>query len=87
MEGHQMVIRKSLAGLAAASMILGSAAVAAAPVANHIRVGSPVAKSDALVGHHAATGLIIAALITAGAFAIILSDHNHSHPFTPPVSP
>ena len=77
-----MVIRKSLVGLAAAGMVLGSTAGVAAPVASSARAASPVAKSDDLRGI-GTFGLLIGVLIAAGVLAIILTDHHHHHPVSP----
>lgn len=76
-----MVIRKSLVSLAAAGLVLGSTAAAAAPAAPAARDGSPVAKSDKLAGI-GTFGILIAVVILAGVIAIIASDKNH-HPKSP----
>lgn len=78
-----MVIRKSLVSLAAASMILGSTAAAAAPVAGTARSSSHVAKSDDLAGI-GTFGLLIGVLIVAGVIAVIATDDNNNNN---PVSP
>jgi hypothetical protein len=72
-EGQQMVIRKSLIGLAATGLVLGSTAAAAAPVASEARTASSVSESEGLAGV-GTFGLLLAVLIVAGALAIILSD-------------
>ena len=82
MEGHQMVIRKSLVSLAAAGMILGSTAAVAAPVASHARSASPVTKSENIAGIRT-FGILIGVLIVAGVIAIIATDHHHHHPVSP----
>jgi hypothetical protein len=75
-----MVIRKSLVSLAAAGLVLGSTAAAAAPTAA-ARDASPVVKSDKLAGI-GTFGILIAIVILAGVIAIIASD-NHHHPKSP----
>lgn len=77
-----MVIRRSLISLAAVGMVLGSTAVAAAPVASDTRSGSPVAKSDDLAGI-GTFGLLIGLLIVAGVIAIIATDNNNNEPVSP----
>jgi hypothetical protein len=77
-----MVIRKSLVGLAAAGMVLGSTAAVAAPVASSARSATPVAKSDGIAGI-GTFGLLIGVLIAAGVLAIILTDHHHHNPVSP----
>jgi hypothetical protein len=77
MEGQQMVIRKSLVSLAAAGLVLGSTAAAAAPTASAVRDGSPVAKSDKLAGI-GTFGILIGVVILAGVIAIIASDKHHT---------
>jgi hypothetical protein len=79
-EGQQMVIRKSLVSLAAAGLVLGSTAAAAAPTTT-AREGSPVAKSDNLAGI-GTFGILIGVVILAGVIAIIASDKHH-HPKSP----
>jgi hypothetical protein len=81
MEGLQMVIRKSLASLAAAGMLLGSTAAIAAP-ASPARVASPVAKTDNLRGI-GTFGVLLGVLIVAAVIAIVATDHNHHHPVSP----
>jgi hypothetical protein len=82
MEGHQMVIRKSLVSLAAAGMVLGSTAAAAAPVASHARSASPVTKADDFAGIRT-FGVLIGVLVAAGVIAIIATDHHHHNPVSP----
>jgi len=70
-----MVIRKTLISLAAAGMVLGSTAAAAAPVA--ARDASPAAKSDDLAGI-GTFGILLGVLILAGVIAIIATDNNNN---------
>jgi hypothetical protein len=71
-----MVTRRSLVSLAAAAgLVLGSTAAAAAPVA--ARDGSPAAKSDDLAGI-GTFGIILGLLIVAGVIAIIATDNNNN---------
>jgi hypothetical protein len=75
-----MVIRRSLVSLAAAAgLVLGSTAAAAAPVAS--REASPTAKSDDLAGI-GTFGILLGVLILAGVIAIIATDNNN-HPTSP----
>lgn len=76
-----MVIRRSLVSLAAAGLVLGSTAAAAAPVAADARGASPVAKSDDLAGI-GTFGILLGLLIVAGVIAVIATDNNNE-----PVSP
>jgi hypothetical protein len=80
-EGQQMVIRKSLVSLAAAGLVFGSTAAAAAPVASDARSGSSVAKSDDLAGI-GTFGILLGVLIVAGVIAVVASDDNN-HPVSP----
>lgn len=70
-----MVIRKTLTGLAAASLVLGSTAAVAAPVAS--RDASPVAQSDDLAGI-GTFGILLGLLIVAGVIAIVATDDNNN---------
>ena len=72
-----MVIRKALVALAAAGMVLGSTAAAAAPVAG-ARDGSPVAQSENLN-----FAWIIALLILLGVIGVIASDGDEDLPHSP----
>ena len=76
-----MIVRKSLIGLAAAGLVLGSTAAAAVPVAAD-RSGSPVAGSEDLAGV-GTFGLLLALLVVAGVVAIILSDDDEDAPASP----
>jgi len=71
-----MSFQKLFVALTSVSMVLGSTAVAAAPVASEARSGSPVAKSDDLAGI-GTFGILIAVLVVAGVIAIIASDNNN----------
>lgn len=70
-----MVIRKTLIGLASVSMIFGSTAAVAAPVASEARSASSVSKSEDLTGI-GTFGILLGLLIAAGVIAVILSDDN-----------
>ena len=74
-----MVIRKSLASLAAAGLLLGSTAAVAAPAVG--RSATPVAKSEDVSGIPT-FGIIIGVLIAAAVIAIIATKHHH-HPVSP----
>ena len=76
-----MIVRKSLFSLAAAGMILGSTAVAAAPV-DIDRSGSEVTSSEDLAGI-GTFGLLLALLIVAGVIAVIASDDDEDAPTSP----
>jgi hypothetical protein len=76
-----MVIRKTLTSLAAASLVLGSTAAAAAPVSG-TRGASHVAKSDDLAGI-GTFGILLGVLILAGVIAVIATDNNNNHPASP----
>ena len=76
-----MIIRKSLLGIAAAGMIVGSTAATAAPVAMD-RAGSDVAASEDLAGV-GTFGLLLALLIVAGVIAIVMSDDDEDLPTSP----
>ena len=70
-----MIIRKALVALAAAGMVLGSTAAAAAPVAvDDVRAASPVGESEKLSFY--AYGL--AFIIILGVILIIASDSDES---------
>src|SRR5690606_23063310 len=72
-EGQQMVIRKSLIGLAAAGMVFGSTAAAAAPVASEARLASSVSDSEGLAGI-GTFGLLLGLLLVGGVIAIVVAD-------------
>jgi len=76
-----MVIRKTLTSLAAAGLVFGSTAAAAAPVAG-TRGASPVTKSDDLAGI-GTFGILLGVLILAGVIAVIATDNNNHHPASP----
>jgi hypothetical protein len=72
-----MVIRKALVALAAAGMVFGSTAAAAAPVAG-ARDASPVAEAENLN-----FAWIIALLILLGTIGVIASDGDEDLPASP----
>jgi hypothetical protein len=80
-EGHEMIIRKMLLGLAASGMVLGSTAATAAPAALD-RSGSEIGASEDLAGV-GTFGLLLALLIVAGVVAIIASDDDEDLPTSP----
>jgi len=67
-----MFVRKAIIALAAAGMMLGSTAAAAAPVAvDDVRAASPVADAEGLRG---GWGWILALIILAGVIGVIAAD-------------
>ena len=72
-----MVIRKALVALAAAGLVFGSTAAAAAPVAG-ARDASPVADAENLN-----FAWIIAILILLGVIGVIASDGDEDLPTSP----
>jgi hypothetical protein len=80
-EGHEMIIRKMLLGLAASGLVLGSTAATAAPAALD-RSGSEFAASEDLAGV-GTFGLLLALLIVAGVVAIVASDDDEDLPTSP----
>jgi len=72
-----MVIRKTLTSLAAASLIFGSAAAAAAPAAGESRSASEVLNAQDMV-KRGTLGLLIAFLVATGILIIILSDDDEA---------
>ena len=72
-----MVIRKALVALAAAGLVFGSTAAAAAPVAG-ARDSSPVADAENLN-----FAWIIAILILLGVIGVIASDGDEDLPHSP----
>jgi len=72
-----MVIRKALVALAAAGLVFGSTAAAAAPVAG-ARDASPVADAENLN-----FAWIIAILILLGVIGVIASDGDEDLPSSP----
>jgi len=79
MEGQSMVTRKVLTGLAAAGLVFGSTAAAAAPAVS-ARDASPVAASEGLTGGFA---WILALIIAAGFIGVIASDNGSDTPTSP----
>ena len=78
-----MIVRKALAGLACAGMVVGSSAAAAAPVAvDDVRASSPVAESDSLRGMRSSFGIILALIVIAGVLGVVLAGDQD-----PPASP
>ena len=73
-----MITRKVLASFAAAGLVLGSTAAAAAPAA---RTASPVATADNVHGN--AWAWVLALLIVAGVIGVIAADNNESTPHSP----
>ncbi len=72
-----MVIRKVLAGLAAAGLVFGSTAAAAAP--SDARTGSPVGEAEGL----STFAIILGLLIIAGVIGVIASDNGEDLPASP----
>lgn len=84
-EGYQMVIRKSLAGLAVASLVLGSTVAAAAPVAA-ARTGSKVSVAERNVGGGDGVDtftLLLGLLIAGGIAGIVLAKKSNNSPTSP----
>jgi hypothetical protein len=77
-----MVIRKALVALAAAGMVFGSTAAAAAPVAADVRAASPVAEAEGLRGG-SSWAWILALIILAGVIGVIASDGDENLPDSP----
>jgi len=76
-----MIVRKSLVSLAAAGLIFGSTAAAAAPVAAD-RASSEVTASEDFAGL-GTFGLLLGLLIVAGVVLIIASDDEEDAPTSP----
>ncbi len=78
-----MVTRKILASLAAAGLVLGSTAAAAAPVAadDIARVGSPVADAEGNTG--SAWPWLLLVLIVVGVIGVIAAGNNEDTPSSP----
>ncbi|WP_305095986.1 hypothetical protein [Croceibacterium aestuarii] len=76
-----MIIRNSITGLAAAGLILGSTAAAAAP-ASADRAGSKVSSSEKLAGTGTFT-LLLGLLVVAGVIAVVASNDNNDAPTSP----
>ena len=73
-----MGTRKVLASLAAASMVMGSTAAAAAPAA---RSASPTVTSESLA--HSGWAWFLLVLIIAGTIGVIASGNDENHPRSP----
>lgn len=76
-----MVIRKALAALAAAGLVFGSTAAAAAPAAQGIvdaRAASPVGESENL-----RFSWIVGVLILLGVIGVIAADGDEELPTSP----
>lgn len=81
MEGQSMFTRKVLASVAAAGLVFGSTAAAAAPAAlGADRAASPVSASEGLRGGWA---WILALLILIGVIGVIAADNNEDAPRSP----
>lgn len=66
-----MIIRKTFVSLAAAGLVLGSTAAAAAPVAmDDVRVGSSVGQAEEI----GSFGWVVALLLALGVLGVILAD-------------
>ena len=77
-----MFTRKVLASFAAAGLVVGSTAAAAAPVAAHAdRVAAPVAGAENV--HGSAWAWVLALLVVAGVIGVIAADNNESTPHSP----
>jgi hypothetical protein len=76
-----MIIRKSLIGLAATGLVLGSTAAAAAP-AGEARTASSVSETEGLAGI-GTFGLLLGILIVAGVLGVVLSDDDDDLPVSP----
>ena len=76
-----MVTRKVLASLAAAGLVFGSTAAAAAPAASSdARVASPVKASEGLVG---GWHWFLLLLIIAGVIGVIAAGNDQNQPHSP----
>jgi len=73
-----MITRKVLASLAAAGLVIGSTAGAAAPAP---RAASPVAGAENVHGN--AWAWVLALLILAGVIGVIAADNNENVPHSP----
>ncbi len=71
-----MTLRRSFISLAVASLVLGSTAAAAAPVAGNARSGSRVTQPDDLAGI-GTFGILLGVLLAAGLIAIIATNHKN----------
>lgn len=70
-----MIIRKALISLAAAGMVFGSTAAAAAPVSmDSVRVGSSADQAEEFGDF----GWVVAALIFLGVLGVILADDDET---------
>ncbi|MXO59681.1 hypothetical protein GRI89_09025 [Altererythrobacter salegens] len=76
-----MIIRKTIAGVAAAGLIFGSTAAAAAPAPAE-RGGSNVSSSEEFAGTGTFT-LLLGLLILAGIIGVIASNDNDDLPTSP----
>jgi hypothetical protein len=77
-----MVTRKVLASLAAAGLVFGSTAAAAAPVKGDARVASPMASAEGL-GGGSAWPWVLALLIVVAVIGVIAADNNEDLPHSP----
>ena len=77
-----MVIRKALVALAAAGLVFGSTAAAAAPLAiDGARSGSPVGDAEDVKGN--SFMWIVGILILLGVIGVIAADGNEDLPTSP----
>ena len=78
-----MFVRKALAALACAGLVLGSSAAAAAPAAaDDARVASPLSEGEGLRGMRGSFGIMLALIIVAGVLGVIFAGDED-----PPESP
>jgi hypothetical protein len=77
----QMIVRKSLLGLAAINLAVASTVATAAP-AYFDRAGSEVTASDDLAGV-GTFGVLLGLLIVAGVIAVIVSGDEEDLPTSP----
>jgi hypothetical protein len=76
-----MAIRNTLIALAAAGMVLGSTAAAAAPAVGDVRAGSPVADAEGI--RASPWTWILALIIIAAIIGVIAADTEDTSPASP----